>query len=424
MSYSRRAFISAAAAASTFVMRSAGAAPLTLQVSATPSIFKQMFVTLCREFERAHPGVRVALSANSRSQDDEFLATLRRALIRELPDVSFQAFSYLRDLAQRSLLVPLNELIAKDPAWTADRFPASLAEIGSVGRAVYGLGAGVSVPMVFYDAAKVEAAWGPRPMPPDWESMLELIVELGRREKRPALGAFCQHDTGNWIYSSIVEGLGGRLMTPNERRIAFDQPPGQQTLEIFRAFGRAGQFRADMSIDQARQAFVAGTIGLIVDSSSTLSLFERQIGGRFALGSARLPLAPGGRVPVSGIASVLLAREPARQQAAWQFMRFVSGPAGQQIIGRSSGYFPANELVASRSDWLGAYYASRSLARPVIETLPLTVRSPGFPGDNASKIDAVIHDQVASIITLTKTPEQALRVMTDRVQQLLPATLA
>lgn len=416
----RRTFIANAAAAFPLRPVPGRASPLTLRVSAAPSIFKAMFEALSREFQRRNPDIPVELSTNSRALDDEFLTILRRALIRDLPDVSFQSFSYLRDLAKRRIAVLLNDFIRNDAEWNSAIYSASVMEIGSVGQSVLGLGAAVSVPIVYYDVNQVAAVWGARAMPQDWDSMLDLITALARRAKPRTLGGFCQHDRGNWVYSGLVEGLGGSLMTADDRRVAFDQPPGRRALEIYRAFGQAGQAWADMDIDQTRQAFVSGTIGLLIDSSSSLATFEREIGGRFRLGTARLPIVGNGRVPVSGVASVLLARDSSRQAAAWKFMKFVSGPDGQQIVGKSSGYFPASEQVARRPEWLGDYYAARSLVHPVIETLPQSGRMHRFPGDNSAKIDAVISDQVASVIRLSKTPEQALASMKRTVEMLLP----
>jgi multiple sugar transport system substrate-binding protein len=118
---------------------------------------------------------------------------------------------------------------------------------------------------------------------------------------------------------------------------------------------------------------------------------------------------------------VLLARDSSRQAAAWKFMKFVSGPEGQQTIGKSSGYFPANRLVATRPEWLGSYYASNRLTRPVIETLPQAGPSHRFPGANSAQIDSSIADQIASVVTLSKTPDQALATMRRIVEVLLPA---
>lgn len=417
---SRRSFVAGTAAVLGVGARPTHSATIKLRVSATPSIFKAMFERLARQFQVRNPGIAVELTVFARGQDDQNQTTLRQALIGDLPDVSFEGLSYLPVLQKRRIAVPLNDLIEADPEWNDAAYSRSVIESASVDHSIIGLGTAVSVPLIYFNADLVAGVLGSQPLPQQWEQILALIKTLARSPKPGVIGGFCQHPPGNWIYLALVESLGGSLMSPDDRQITFDAAPGKRALEIYEAFGRAGQASVDMANDQARQAFVGGGISLLVDSSSSLAMFENQIGGRFKLGTARFPIAANGHIPPSGIASVLIARDPIRQAAAWKFMKFVSGPEGQVIIGESTGYFPANELVIQRAEWLGNYYRARPLMRPILESLPFTSRWRAFPGDNSARIDSVVFNGVASVVTLTKTPEQALTEMKRAAQALLP----
>jgi len=419
---SRRSFV-AGAAAFPWVAKPSPTNAVTLRVSATPSIFKKTFETLSREFQRRHPGTVIELTASARDQEHQIQDTMRRALIGDLPDVSFEGLKYLRILERRRIAVPLDGLVGRQAAWTAD-FGDSLIESARVGRSIVGLGAALSVPIIYYNASTVASATGSNPLPQDWDQLLTLIAELGRTARPGMLGGFMQHASTTWNYLAMVESLGGSMMNASENRITFDDPPGRRALQIHAAFGRAGQARADMDREQARQAFASGAIALLVDSSSSLALLEKQIGGRFPLGTARIPVAANGRIPVSGIAAVLMAREPSRQAVAWDFIKFVCGSVGQTIIGKSTGYFPANDGVMKRPEMLGSYYEARPLFRPVVASLPFASRWYAFPGNNSAKIDSVIIDGVGSVIRLSKTPDQALSAMRRAVQVLLPESRA
>jgi multiple sugar transport system substrate-binding protein len=295
-----------------------------------------------------------------------------------------------------------------------------VTETGSVDTAVIGLGTAISVPIIYYNAELVARIAGSEPIPQEWDRILALIDRLGKAAPG-TIGGFCQHVGSSWIYLALVESLGGSMMSADDRRIAFNAAPGRRALEIFQAFGRAGQARADMGRDQARQAFAGGGIALLVDSSSSLAAIEAQVGGRYKLGTARIPIVPTGHIPVAGIASILLARDAARQAAAWRFMKFVSGPEGQTIVGKSTGYFPANDIVVRQDDLLGRYYEARPLVRPITGSLAFASRWYAFPGDNSAKIDAVLLDGITSVVTLSKTPGEALAEMERKVEQLLPA---
>jgi multiple sugar transport system substrate-binding protein len=379
-----------------------------------------MFAQLIDAFHQRNPDIRIDLTVSGRDQNDQIQSTLRRSLIRDLPDVSFEGLNYLSILRRRNIAVLLNDLVGRDPEWDERLYSRSLLESGSVDNSIVGLGTAVSVPILYYNADVVSRAMGQATMPRQWDAILSLVQRI--RQTSPGLvPGFCQHAGSDWMFMSLVESHGGHMMHADERSLAFDEAPGRRSLSIYREFGRNGQARSDMGRDQARQAFSGGGIGVLVDSSSSLTRIVDQVGGRFRVGTAGFPLAPGGRVPAAGIASVLMTRDPQRQRLAWRFMKFVAGPEGQMIIGRSTGYFPANHSVVSDPDRLGAYYAARPLVQPVIETLPSTSRWFAFPGNNSSKIHDIVVDGVSSVVTLSNTPEQAITVMKRRIVPLLPA---
>lgn len=417
----RRAFIAASAAAALPLSLQAGPnGSSTLRVSATPSIFKPTFEQLSREFQRRHPGIRVELMMSARDQLNQIQNTLRQALIGDVPDVSFQGTNFLRLLKARRIAFPLNDCIRNDREWNAANYGPSVIETGSVDKSVIGLGTAMSMPLIYMNEDLVRPVLGADPMPQDWERIVMLVNRLASQAKPGTLGGFLQHRANSWIYMALVSSLGGSMMDEAESRLVFDEPAGRQALRIYEAFGRAGQARADMGREQARQAFAGGAIALLIDSSSSLEALQRQIGGRFKLGTAKLPVAANGSLPAGGIAATMLTRDPSRQTAAWEYMKFVVGPAAQTLIGKTTGYFPANEVVIERADLLGDYYAARPLVRPIVESLPFASRWYAFPGDNSAKIDAVMVDGVDAVVTLAKTPDQALTAMKRAVEILLP----
>lgn len=399
----------------------AAAKDMTLRIGAMPSIFKPTFEQLGREFRRRNPHVGIELRTMARDQEDQIQGTLRQALIGELPDVSFEGMRYLRTLQRRRIGMSLKPLIDSDQEWSGDSYSESLLRNSYVDGQIGGVSAAVSFPIIYYDADRIAKVLGQAALPQDWNGLLQLVHALGRSAKPGALGGFVQHMDSCWTYMSVVTSLGGSMMNADESRLTLDESPGVTALEIFAAFGRAGQARMDMSREQARQAFAGGAIALLIDSSSSLTMLEKQVAGRFQLATAKLPIAPNGRVSAGGIAAVLCAREPQRQAEAWRYVKFVCGPSGQSIIGKSTGYLPSNDIAIQRPDLLADYYRSRPLVRPVIESLPYAAPWYVFPGRNAMKIDAVIIDAVTTVVTLAKKPHEAAATLKRTIQQLLPA---
>jgi multiple sugar transport system substrate-binding protein len=393
---------------------------ITLRVNATPSIFKPTFEHLAREFERRRPPLRIDLSTAARDAENQIQSTLRLGLIDSLPDVSFEGLRYLRTLKRRHIAVPLTSMIAHDAQWRSDEFSESVIKSTRVDGEIMGIGAAVSLPIIYYDADQVERVLGRAPFPDDWPTISTLLFALGKGAKPGRLGGFIQHTDSSWVYMSIAGSFGGHPMNADESKVTLDDAAGIAALQVYETFGRAGQAHMDMGREQARQAFTGGAIALLVDSSSSLTRLQKQIAGRFRLATARLPLADDGYLAANGTAAVICARECTRQAIAWDFVKFVCGPEGQNIIGKSTGYLPANDVALQRADLLAEYYRSQPLLRPVAESLPHAALWYAFPGGNSLKIDAVIVDGVNSVVTLAQTPHRAAATMKRTIERLLP----
>jgi len=397
----------------------AQAEALTLRVTATPAVFKPMFEELVQKFEAKNPDIKIALTVPPGEQEKMVQDILRRAVVNDLPDVTFQGYDYIRLLADRNLPVPLDKFIANDPDWKPSTYSASVANSATVNGAVRGLGVGMSFPVLYYNVDLVKKAQGGSAAFPDtWGGVVALAEKISQVQP-DVIGAF--HRFHSWMFQAQVESRGGRLMSPDEKKVAFDSPEGRATFDLYHRLAKAGQARAAMTREQAREAFLGGTVGILTDSSSSISRHLKQTTGKFELGVAHFPIVKGkGRIPAAGIASMMLTHDAARQKAAWRFMTFVSGLDGQVVVGTKTSYVPANAVAAERPDLLGDYYAKNPIMKGVLETVPVASSWYAFPGENAIKIDKVIYDKVQAVLTLREKPEEALVNLKREIEALLP----
>ena len=68
------------------------------------------------------------------------------------------------------------------------------------------------------------------------------------------------------------------------------------------------------------------------------------IGDKFTLGTHIFPVddKANGKLPTGGNAAIITSRDPAKQKAAWEFLKFVTGPEAQKIVVETTGYLPTN----------------------------------------------------------------------------------
>jgi len=192
-----------------------------------------------------------------------------------------------------------------------------------------------------------------------------------------------------------------------------------QALEILAGFGAAAGTVA-MTRDQARQAFGAGTLGLLVDSSSGLPGLRRSASPQLALRAAPLPIPhPAGRLPAGGAAAMILAREPARQAAAWRYIKFAAGPIGQSLLVPGTGYMTSNRIALSDPALLGRYYDQNPLERVAADQADRLTTWFSFPGENSLRISDAIRGQLEAVATVRRSPAAAMAAMVAEVRQLL-----
>jgi multiple sugar transport system substrate-binding protein len=288
----------------------------------------------------------------------------------------------------------------------------------------YGLAFGFSLPVVLFNSELVRRAGGdPEKLPASWPHIVELAQRIDRLGKG-IVGGFVEYDNGGaFSFLSVLSSHGGRLLTDDERRVAFNDERGLRSLQVFRDFGTAGQARADMTRDQARQAFGAGSIGIFVTMSSVILRLEEAAGGRFEVLSMPLPLeGHEAKVPAAGPVAVMLARDPARQREAFELMKFACGTRGQTLLAQGSGYAPANEIAIRNSQPLQDLLAARRNARSYLEQLEHATDWYSPPGPNTTRITDAIVLHLQQVVTLKATPDSALRAMETEITGMLPTS--
>src|SRR5262245_495537 len=230
-----------------------------------------------QRFETENPGITIEFLAAAQNYEDASQKVIRGAMIGDAPDVTFLGLNLMRGLVDRGIAMPLDPFIAADGGTQQLGYDAGLLSAGALNGKTYGIPFAVSTPMLYVNVDLVKAAGGSlADFPQRWDD----IVALGRKIDDPAsstIGFYYQWDiTGNWMFQSLVFANGGRMMSPDEKTIAFDQPPGLAALTTFESFAKAKM--PNLPSSQARAAFIAGKIGIFADSSSNLGAATRQIG--------------------------------------------------------------------------------------------------------------------------------------------------
>ncbi|MER8588954.1 ABC transporter substrate-binding protein [Mesorhizobium sp. M1338] len=371
-------------------------------------------------FMADHPDIKINFRAAAPSYDEAVQTLIRQSMAGQLPDVHFVGFNVLRPLVARGLVKPIDDLVAADHL-AENGYTDQVLSLATIDGHLYGLPFAMSTPVVYYNADLVKKVGGdPDKIPTEWDSFVALAAKIGALGDGTS-GMYYQLGSDDWATQNLVRNFGGQMMNDKESDVAFDGPAGQAAVKLFKRFHTDG---AQPAIDPraAKQLFTSGKLGFFFASAGSVSGFEGEIGDRFTLRTAKQPLGvENATMPTGGMVAVILTDDPAKRAAAWDYVRFATGPEGQSIVVPNTGYMPTNTLALDK-DHLGAFYEKHPNWYTSVLQMPRARPWFSWPGDNGVQIGEVLRDEMTAIALGSKEPDAALADMAFQVRALLPKT--
>ncbi|MBO4221250.1 ABC transporter substrate-binding protein [Bradyrhizobium neotropicale] len=389
-----------------------------------PELFAETHKHIAEEFAKERPDIKITLRAPYESYEDATQKVLREAVTNQMPDVTFQGLNRIRVLVDKNIPAQLDDYIAAEKDFDRKGFHQAMFDIGTASGKIYALPFAISLPIVYVNLDLLKQAGGdPNNLPKTWD---ELIAQA---KKIKALGpdingvTYVWDITGNWLWQAPVFARGGTMLNTDETKVAFNGPEGQFAIRMLARLVNEGGMP---NLDQPamRAAFAAGKTGFHITSTSDLNKVTQMIGGKFALKTHTFPdvVSPNGRLPAGGNVVMILSKDKAKRDAAWEVVKFWAGPKGAAIMAETTGYMPANKVA--NEVYLKDFYSKNPNNYTAVSQMALLTKWYAFPGDNGLKITDVIKDHMNSIISgaRSKEADAVLAEMTADVQKLLPKT--
>ncbi|MCC6310776.1 MAG: sugar ABC transporter substrate-binding protein [Trueperaceae bacterium] len=291
-------------------------------------------------FEAAHPDIKIEKEHAPWSSYFDKLQTEMAG--GAAPDVMF--LTNVPSYAARGVLEPLDGLIAADGFPVQNYAPGSLA-VFSYDGATYGFPRDNDTTVLYYNKDLFDAAG--LAYPDDtwrWDDLRSAALALTKQDDR---GRTVQYGLAleKNKYPTWVSQGGGSL---------FDDPlaPTTFTMDSPEAIA-AIQFVADLilkdksvpsfdamnELGSTTELFSTGRVAMVMTNAARIPTFEQ---ASFAWNVAPLPAGPTGvRANSLGGAGYVMSSASDNKEAAWTFLKFVSGPEGQAIFAESGLAVPA-----------------------------------------------------------------------------------
>ena len=306
---------------------------------------------LVKTFNSSQSKIEVRLLAQS-DYTDTFTAYRAALGTSSLPDLVQMETVNLQAMIDSHSIVPVEEAMAADPSFDrADVLPSCMAYF-TVGGVQYAMPWNCSAQIMYYDKRLfARAGLNPERPPTTFQEYHEMSAALKTKARLP-YGTAIKLTASN--FEDWIAKTGGLLLNNENGRqrrataVAFDTPTGRQIMSFVAEMFHAKLAEATLATNFDNLLPIAvGSVGMTIDTSAALGTVLKILGGgqyhNVTLGVGPLPglYGLGEGVPYGGAGLYIVkASSPERQDAAWQFIKFLLSPSAMADWAIGSGYIP------------------------------------------------------------------------------------
>ncbi|MCX4094083.1 ABC transporter substrate-binding protein [Nocardia sp. alder85J] len=384
---------------------------------------------LVADFEAAHPNIHVHAQPTQGASvvgTNTAGSVQTQLLAGNPPDVAQLTFDSLDFAVTKLGAQPLDKLVGKEAVTEhfGGRYPFSpnAATLADWNGGTYGLPYVFSTPVLFYNASlTAQAGLGDNPDLSTWDKVKAAAQAVTAKTGKPSLSIGCTPG-GNWCLQGMMRSNGGRVLSADRTTIQFGEEPAVGTVAMMRDLYDSGVLANLDSSSQYEQFARGGSLAFELQTSALQGTFMSGAkAGNWTLKDAPMPAFTGKpAIPTnSGSALFLFAKDPAKQRAAWEFMKFMTSPHAYEQITTKIGYLPLRPSMTEGAGPLAAWAAGNPLVRPNLEQLSRLEPWVSFPGDSYTQIDTILDKATQDSVFFGKDPHATLADAQRRAQDLV-----
>ena len=305
-------------------------------------------------------------------------------------------------------LVDLNPYFKRDGEKVEDFIPG-LMNYSYLNNKLIALPHGRSTPLFYYNKDLFKAAGlDPEKAPATWE---ELAVYAQKLSTGGVYGFSVPIDT--WYYLAMVMAAGGDLFNKEGNNIGFNNEAGAKPLRFWLDLIQKGYMHVPPgqeynSSEACRNNFIAGKVAMMMQSTG--SLVEMVTAAKFEVGVGFMPKEVRYAVPPGGANYMLMAGHPkAKEEAAWQFLKWITNTQNSAHYSINTGYFPTR-FSALETQIFKDYAAKYPNATISVDQLQYANFPSPFQPEWAEIKDVIVNNEIQRcILDPAVTPEMAVQ---------------
>ena len=400
---------------------------------ASAGIFGDTTKNLVAQFEREHPNIHVDAVPPQGGSSEIAQSVQRQVVAGNPPDVGQLTFADLRYTASDLGAQPIDKLVGKAEVQKLlndgpHPYAPRAAVLGDVDGTTYGIPYVFSTPMLFINADLFrKAGLDPTKRPTTWD---EVAADAAAIAKVPgtAGGAYLAcldaPSGGDWCLTGIVRSAGGRLLSEDGKTLPWTDPKTVQAFAGVQKIAQAGpNALPNLSGNDAQDAFLRGNLGMLLTSAALQGSILKSSAGKWQAAAAPMPgFGSTPAVPTnSGSGLFILTKDPAKQRAAWELIKFLTSAQSETTITANIGYVPLRASLIDDPAYLKSFAdAHPDFVRPNVAQLDRLEPWVSYPGPNYQQIRTVLNKATEDIVFRGADPQATLSTAQATAQALMP----
>ena len=374
------------------------------------------------DFEKENPGIKVK-PIYAGTYQDTIVKALTAHKSGEPPVTSVLLSTDMFTLIDEDAIVPIDNfaMSAEDKAWLASFYPAFMLNSRTGGK-TWGIPFQRSTIVLYWNKELFkEAGLDPNRPPATWTEMVAYAQKLTRKD---ASGKVTQYGVQipssgfpYWLFQGLTTENDALLMNEAGNEVYFDKP----------GVIEAVQFWADLSKKHG-----VHPPGIVEWGTTPRDFFERKVAmmwtttgnltnvktnAKFDFGVAMLPANKRRGSPTGGGNFYIFKKSnPAQQQAAFKFIKWITSPQRAAQWGIDTGYV-AVRADAFETPVMKQYVAGFPAAAVARDQLQFAVAE--LSTHDNQRVTKALNDGLQAVLTGTKTAEQAMKDAQREAERLL-----
>jgi multiple sugar transport system substrate-binding protein len=371
----------------------------------TTEVGEKFMTEVKTAFEKDNPGIKLVLV------DSPFTGFHDRALVqhqaKKLADVLMVQVDWIAEFADLGMLEPLDPFIAKEPKEFFAGIPTTFHQPWRGKQYYLPLETG-SVALLYN--TKIFKAAGIAGPPKTWDEFAEIARKVTKPEAKifATTATLATEPPTNMTYDiyPLILQAGGKIIDSATNKAVFNSPEGVKAIEWYVDRVNKDKVAAPGILSngekEKRANFASGNIAMMFEGPWGISI-QKQLNPALEFDIAPLPTNATNGTMVRGSMNTVTTQS-ANKEAAWKFMRWMSGPVGANMWSKGTGAFPARSDV-TQQDW----FKERKEVQAFVQQVGWqNAQSPFLGMPNAVQMNKIMTTEIQNVVQGKKTAKQAL----------------